>query len=116
MRILLVDDTRDIQRDGSWVETVFTFTAQDDLLIARTYGAAMEVLEALPAFDLLYLDHDLADFSDGREHTGYDIMKWLAEHPEKTPKQIRLVTANIVGRKNMLEFAKTYLPDTQVFV
>jgi hypothetical protein len=116
MRILLIDDTRDIQRDDSWVDTAFKFTSQDDLLIARTYDVAIEVIEGLPVFDLLYLDHDLAEFWDGREYTGYDILKWLSEHPEKAPKTIRLVTANIVARKNMLEFAKTYLPNIKVFV
>jgi len=84
-RILLIDDIR-------------TFTVDK---IARTYDEGIAAQEE--KWDRLLLDHDLGDFLDGRERTGYDIMCWLEEHPEHLPKEIIPVTDNPVGRKKILQ-------------
>jgi len=57
-------------------------------------------------WDVLLLDHDLASYCEGGvEKTGYNLMCWLEEnqdiHPEWIPKEIKLVTANPVGRDRM---------------
>jgi len=59
---LLVDDQRNLPAD----------------LVARTYNDGIEALRERHS-DLLYLDHDLGDFSgvEGRELTGYDVPCWL---------------------------------------
>ena len=86
MRTLLIDDIRNISAD----------------IVARDYFEGIKALEDNPPFEILYLDHDLASFDDaGKEKTGYDIMCWLEEHPEKLPKKIEIVSSNPVGRQNI---------------
>jgi len=86
MRVLLIDDIRDL-------------TAT---VVARNYFDGIDHLKDNGPWDLLLLDHDLASFDDnGREKTGYDIMCFLEEFQEYLPKEIQLVTANPVGRDRM---------------
>jgi hypothetical protein len=82
MRILLIDDVRDLKAD----------------VIARNYTEGIKQLELNGPWDLLLLDHDLASFVGGREYTGYDIMCWLEEHVKFLPKAIKCVSANPVGK------------------
>ena len=103
-RILMVDDQRDARRKTEadfGYPGDFTFEADDQVLIARDYGSAMAVLQALPAFDLLLLDRDLACFEQGQEKTGEDILTWLHQNPDKVPADIKIITANIVRRPAM---------------
>jgi len=83
---LLIDDTRHI--DGAH--------------IVRTYNDGIAAL-ASQKWDILYLDHDLADFSgpDGREMTGYDVMCWIEANPEHLPGKIIIVSSNASGRPRM---------------
>ena len=84
---LLIDDIRNL----------------DDMdLIARTYNAGVSCLIMLSVTHL-YLDHDL-----GEDQTGYDILKFMADHvlyckgfKNIMPSFIQLVTANPVGKENM---------------
>jgi hypothetical protein len=52
-------------------------------------------------WDVLYLDHDISSYEDGREYTGYDVMCFLEANPHLLPREIRLVTANPAGRVRM---------------
>ncbi len=83
-KILLIDDCREI---GNFV-------------IARTYEAGVFLLQ-LCKWDIVYLDHDLGCYKDGKEQSGYDVMCWLEEHPEHLPERIELVTSNPAGRQRM---------------
>lgn len=58
MNILLIDDKRNLE--------VATH-------IARSYLEGVLALQS-QHFDLVLLDHDLADFYNGKEYTGYDIL------------------------------------------
>jgi len=71
---------------------------------ARSYNAGIEAL-AERHWDVLYLDHDLGDFSgpEGRERTGYDVMCWLEANTEHLPSKIVIVSANSVGRQRMTQ-------------
>lgn len=80
MRVLLIDDFR-ILPSADRTE--------------RNYEGGIKALQE-ENWDLLYLDHDL-----GPGQTGYDIMRWLEEHPQSLPKEIILITQNPVGRKMM---------------
>ena len=62
---LLIDDQRNLPADR----------------IVRTYRECIAAL-AEQHWGVLYLDHDLGDFSGagGRELTGYDIACWLEQH------------------------------------
>jgi CheY-like chemotaxis protein len=74
----------------------------DGAHIVKTYNEGIAAL-ASQHWDLLYLDHDLGDFSgpDGREMTGYDVMCWIEANPEHLPDEIILVTDNASGRPRM---------------
>jgi hypothetical protein len=86
MKTLLIDDVRDVGNPD---------------IIARNYQSGIIMLSTAH-WDLLLLDHDLASYDEhGKEKTGYDIMCWLEQYPERLPKKIELVTSNPVGRKKM---------------
>lgn len=68
--------------------------------IARNYREGIECLRK-DSWDVLYIDHDLGDFQNGREYTGYDILCWLEEHPKYVPKKIIVITANPSARVKM---------------
>lgn len=85
-RTLLIDDLRELPAD----------------YIARTFSEGLSALEFLGPWSTLKLDHDLASFdANGREHTGYDVVKYLAENLHLRPTKVYLVTSNPVGMRNM---------------
>lgn len=81
MRSLLIDDVRDIPAD----------------VVCRTFEEGLKALKE-GGWHSLYLDHDLGDAKD---RTGYDIIKYVEEHPELRPGQVIIVSANPVGVKNI---------------
>lgn len=83
MRTLLIDDTR----------------TAPVTKIARTYDEGIEALQNEGPWDILYLDHDLADPDPHK--TGCGIMNFLEANPELKPVKINLVTSNPVGRRQM---------------
>ncbi len=85
MNILLIDDKRE-----SIIATH----------IARTYIEGILALQS-EHFGLLLLDHDLADFYNGKEYTGYDILCWLEQNQQYLPEEIVLVTDNASVRQKM---------------
>jgi len=85
MSILLIDDRRNIVGAK---------------LTARNYKDAITALQS-NKWELVLLDHDLGDFQNNREYTGYDILCWLEEHKERLPKRIVLVTDNPSARQRM---------------
>lgn len=89
MATLLIDDQRNLPADR----------------IARTFKEGVDALAA-QHWDLLYLDHDLGDFSGigGKELTGYDVACWLERNPQHLPDRIEIVTNNPAGR-NRIEMA-----------
>lgn len=103
-RVLLIDDKRTNTDQGCGEATV----------IARTYDEGLSLLLTYK-WDILLIDHDLGDFKDGVERTGYHIMCHLEEedwrnkqgaeqgsvpgleyHP--LPKEIYCVSSNGPGR------------------
>lgn len=90
MRVM-IDDTR----DETNVNTSLDF-------IARNYWSGLHLLESIPLIETLYLDHDLHSYDeDGREWTGYDIIKWIEEHPERKPEKIICISSNPPGRERI---------------
>lgn len=86
-KVLVIDDVRSIEG-----------LAEDYITVARTYEAGMFALKHQGPWDILYLDHDL-----GQEETGYDIAKFLEEHINFLPKEVKCISSNPVGRKNILQ-------------
>lgn len=88
MRVLAIDDTRDMTQAS---------------VVARNYDEGIRQLQMNGPWDLLLLDHDLASFDDtGKEKTGYDIMCWLEQNTEHLPGRIECVSANPVGRARII--------------
>jgi len=97
MKTLLIDDLRPIDAD----------------VIARTFENGIAALKDLGPFNILYLDHDLGEVDfEGKEkfieidgHTypknGYGVMCFLERNTEFLPSEIRIVSSNPVGRRNM---------------
>lgn len=85
MKTLLIDDMRDIKAD----------------VVARTFDEGIDALKTQGPFDILYLDHDLGDFENKYERTGYHIMCFLEENQQYLPKKIVIVSSNPVGRQKI---------------
>lgn len=86
MASLLIDDRRALAVDRT----------------ARNYADGIAALSEA-RWDVLYLDHDLGDFSGpgGREMTGYDVMCWIEANPEHMPGEIVCVSDNASGRQRI---------------
>lgn len=85
MRILVIDDIRDFKiEENRGYEVVY---ARDGVIGLR--------LLRNETWDALYLDHDLGDGP-----TGYDVLREAASD-QLLPDNIRLVTMNPVGGRNM---------------
>lgn len=85
-KILLIDDKRSLS----------------GARIARTFAEGIAALQE-EHFDVLYLDHDLADFTGegGRELTGYTVACWLEENTQHLPGNVVLVSDNTVGQNRI---------------
>ena len=99
MRQLLIDDFRTwemIDGDGRYARP----HEGAERMQARTFDEGIMLLRDEGPWDMLYLDHDLGAFDSFK--TGYGIMCFLEEHPEKLPVEIIFVTDNPVGREAMV--------------
>lgn len=80
--------------------------------ITKEPKRAIELLQT-GNVDVLFLDHDLAGTGEPEPSgpgTGYEVAKWLEEHPEYKPKTIVIHSLNPVGQKNM----KAALPEAHI--
>lgn len=79
---------------------------------AKTYEEAMDLLDRGTA-EAISLDHDLADAApDGRERTGYDVLLQIVQRKIDgfpVPADVRVHSANPVGRARMLGTIERYL-------
>lgn len=106
LRVLILDD--DIMRHAAFAQRL----SGNEIHHASSAKIAITSLENNVPYDIIFLDHDLgAAEGPGLPDpgTGYEVAKWLAEHPDKQPKMIILHTLNPIGAKNM----KACLPDAQ---
>ena len=78
---LLIDDFREFDVDH----------------IAKNARDGQQALLSFPVTHL-YMDHDLGDVD---EPTGYDVLVWALERGT-CPPNVQMVTANPVGRDNMV--------------
>jgi CheY-like chemotaxis protein len=99
MNVLILEDN--IERIEFFHERLktHTITYTDQVDIAKT-----ELLKG--TYEYLFLDHDLDDrtYVDSEEkNTGYQLCRWLAEHPELTFKNIIIHSMNSIGAQRMME-------------
>jgi CheY-like chemotaxis protein len=108
MKILVLED--DPQRQRSFKNWAYQ---GHDLTIVSTVGEAIKELEQSD-FDVVCLDHDLGGQtyvqSMGKEETGYLVAVWLANNPDRQPRNIILHSLNPAGRENM----KGVLPEAKI--
>lgn len=83
MRVLLIDDLRDLPQVNR---------------VARTFDEGIKALKEGP-WDFLLLDHDYGDPDPAKNGEG--IMKFLEENTQYLPGSIHFVTGNPVGRQRM---------------
>jgi len=107
MRIFILDDNQD-RHDGFRK----AFSDPDHVLIhVYTHNQAVKALQDNPAFDVVYLDHDLGDLQDGdkddygRELTGQDVARFIARELDssKLPGEVIIHSWNPVGARAMLQ-------------
>ena len=109
-QVLLIDDVKTPGEVGYIVQHA-----------ARNYNDGIAALQKR-VWDLLLLDHDLADFSgpDGEERKGWHVLRWLArpENRQFIPRKIVCVSYNPKGRGDIDDaIAKLYSdPDSLVIL
>ena len=94
--VLLIDDLR-IPGDAANKKNI-----PANAVVARTYADGIRLLGERH-WDVLYLDHDLADFTgpQGSERKGIHILDWLEEFTEHLPGKIIIVSDNASGVQSM---------------
>jgi hypothetical protein len=98
MKIWLDDDRTPPDVDGPWLWVTNAVDAVDQLFEAYDLNEEVEEIS---------LDHDLADFADGKELTGLVVLQEIERRLESgegeiaVPKKFSIHSANPVGRKNM---------------
>ena len=94
-----LDDVRPAPKDWTW---------------AQTHDAAVALLER-ESVSAISLDHDLGDAApDGRERTGYDVLLHIVQMKmdgRAVPADVRIHSANPVGRARMQGVIDRYLTD-----
>jgi CheY-like chemotaxis protein len=98
MRILVLDDDK----------------GRLSLFKQKLIGHVVDCVETAPEaimrlsegalWDIVFLDHDLADTQmvASGPGTGWEVAKWLSEHLDRKPAQIVIHSFNEPGAKNML--------------
>lgn len=79
LNLLFLDDERNIE-DVTWIK----YPPFSNIIIVRTFEdfktEAYKLLSVHPLSEILFsFDHDIQDFSDDVEYTGYTCVKWLVD-------------------------------------
>lgn len=103
---IFLDDERN-PGDVTWIQ----YEPGIQWVITRSFREFVELSRACRSIAFVSFDHDLADFSNGREYSGYDCAKWLVEHCEghrmSLPRWVTH-TQNPVGAENINTYLKNY--------
>lgn len=105
MRVLILED------DPNRVSVFLRKLEGHEVDSVSTADAAIWMLQQ-NEYDMAFLDHDLG----GKAHqqsgpgTGYEVAKWIKDHPDRAPKQIVIHSCNPAGSQNMY----CVLPDARV--
>lgn len=96
MKILILEDN---------IDRINSFKKVLSFAILTFVERAEDCIQELQKneFDCLFLDHDLGGqvMVESGPGTGYEVAKWLEEHPDRQPDLIFLHSLNSVGVKNM---------------
>jgi len=108
MRGLFLDDERNPE-DVTWIE--YPDSVEWDVVRNyEQYKAA--ILDPASEYLVMSYDHDLADYEDGVEYTGYTCIKFFVELLIDSPqREIPLMffhTKNVIGKDNMSNYFECY--------
>ena len=98
MKGLFLDDERNPQ-DVTWMP--HSDYHDVEWTVVRNFQEFKQ--QILEEWDVISFDHDLQDFSNGREYTGYDCLKILPDNYGKYDDcpMIEFHTMNPIGRERM---------------
>jgi len=96
MRILILEDSSERHKKFR------KFLHNHQVTIVANVPEAIGLLTN-QTWDCLFLDHDLGDqiMVASGSGTGYEVARWLEEHPDRHPKKIVLHTFNPNGLEQM---------------
>lgn len=96
MRILILEDM-EVRKNA------FLSALVKHGISARVCQTADDCVESLEkeSWDWITLDHDVVVPEEHARESGYDVAKWLEEHPEKCPAKVLIHSANTGGVRNM---------------
>lgn len=103
---LFLDDER-LPDDVFWVK----YPDNINWKIVRSYSDFESSLNE-GSFDIISFDHDLQDFVDGKEYTGYDALKKLVDlciEKKVTLSECYFHTQNPIGRNNMSAYWENFM-------
>lgn len=113
---IFLDDERVPYSPHGGMEDAYNYTQNLDYVnldwvIVRSYDKFISHIKTHGTPQYISLDHDLADFNDGKEKTGMDCVKWLCDfcvdNNNKFPKYL-IHSQNIIGSENMLAYIKNF--------
>jgi len=97
MRILILEDTE---------ERIYKFKqklSRCSVKITKDTKECIELLKSDGPWDYIFLDHDLSNiYEKPGDGTGYEVAKFIADHPEVCPRRILIHTMNNIGAAAML--------------
>jgi CheY-like chemotaxis protein len=97
MRILILEDTD--QRIKKFREKLIG----NEVTVCKRADECIKVLTTEPAFDYIFLDHDLSiEFTKPGKYTGYEVASWIANNPDKCPRHVLIHSLNNVGAAAMM--------------
>jgi two-component SAPR family response regulator len=105
MRILILDDK--INRHKEFNKRLIGH------IVKNVYTSKQAIEELYKnKWDYVFLDHDLGEEINVPSviDTGWEVAKWLSDHPEKQPERIIIHSFNTEGAKNM----KSLLPKAEL--
>ncbi len=110
MKILLwLDDYRDCFSDPEWL--VFSPIDQDEVVWVKNYTEFVRYINDIGIPDAISFDHDLGEFINGEEKTGYNCVQYLVDYCIDNNiefPEYNIHSANPVGKDNMKFLIENY--------
>lgn len=111
--LLFLDDERE-PKDCTWIDYRKYIELGYEFVIVRTFGQFEFFINNNPIPSVISFDHDIQDFVDNEEKTGYDCMKFFCDFYEKSKETLDFYpemiyhTQNPIGKKNMQAYSENY--------
>jgi hypothetical protein len=96
---LWLDDVRDPYH---WIP--FSRAIRNKVYWAKSYDEFVNYIKKNGLPDFISFDHDLGDYKNGKEYTGYDCAKWLVNYcldNNLDLPEYNVHSANSVGKENI---------------